>query len=85
MGGFGHSVPPFLLSTFSFEVLMKPPELIEVLKNLPQDKSVLCQVVDQSGHAFNCQFELNDIPNSWMIQLRVFHDELKDLYNLEKP
>jgi hypothetical protein len=85
MGGFGHSVPPFLLSTFYFEDLMKPPELIELLKKLPQEKSILCQVVDQSSHAFNCQFEFNDIEKSWMIQLRVFHEQLVDLYNLEKP
>jgi len=63
---------------------MKPPELIEVLKKLPQDKSILCQVVDESGNAFNCQFELIDIKDSWMIQLRVFHPELKDLYNLKR-
>lgn len=63
---------------------MKPPELIEVLKKLPQDKTILCQVVDEKGQAFQMFYEFNDVENSWMIQLRVSHPELKDLYNIKR-
>ncbi|BAQ02725.1 hypothetical protein AVU38_gp197 [Ralstonia phage RSL2] len=55
------------------------------MKKLPQDKHILCQVVDEKGQAFNMFFEFKEIPNNWdMIQLRVSHPELKDLYNIKR-
>lgn len=63
---------------------MYTPELIEKLKTLPTDKPILCQVVDQKGNAFMCDFEFNNIERSWMIQLRVSHPELVDLYDIKK-
>ena len=59
---------------------MKVSELIEKLQGMPQDKTVLCQVVPQEPPgAWNMQFDVADIATSWMVQLRVFHPELKKL------
>ncbi|BAS04996.1 hypothetical protein [Ralstonia phage RSF1] len=63
---------------------MTPADIIEQMKKLPQDKHILCQVVDEKGQAFQMFFEFNDVPSSWMIQLRVSHPELKDLYNIKR-
>ena len=45
----------------------------------PQDKSILCQVVGQDSGAWNMNFELNDIKDSWMVLLRVDHHNLNAL------
>ena len=59
---------------------MKVSELIEKLKELPQDKSVVCQVVGQESGAWNMQFEVNNITTSdWMCCIRVSHPDLIDL------
>lgn len=63
---------------------MMVPELMEILSKLPQDKSILCQLVDEKGQAFQLDFEFKDNPKSWMIQLRVSHPELKDIYNITR-
>ncbi len=59
---------------------MKVQELIEKLQQLPQDKSIVCQVVpfDPPG-AWNMWFDVFDIQDSWMVQLRVWHPDLKKL------
>lgn len=60
---------------------MRVSEFIEKLKTLPQDKSILCQVVGTEGNgAWNMQFDIVDIPEmSWAVQLRVSHPDLKAL------
>ena len=58
---------------------MTPSKLIKQLQLLPQDKSIVCQVVGQESGAWNMGFEFNDIPDSWMIQLRVEHPRLEKL------
>lgn len=64
---------------------MTPADVIELMKKLPQDRHFLCQLVDEKGQAFNMFFEFNEIPNCRdMLQLRVFHPELKDLYNITR-
>ena len=60
-------------------------ELITELKKCKPEKTVLCQVTDQSGKAWNMHFEINDIVDSWMVQLRVFHPELEELPEMKKP
>ena len=55
-----------------------------VLDTMPQEKSILCQVVDQSGNAFNYDFEFHNVEPSWMVQLRVHHKELVDLYDIRR-
>lgn len=58
---------------------MKVSELIEHLKTLPQDKTVVCQVVPQEvgSGAWNMRFEFADAPRSdWMVVLSVSHPDL---------
>lgn len=62
---------------------MTPAELIEFLKTLPQDKPIICQVCGSEGGAWMMDFKFHDIPGSWMVQLRVFHTQLKKLPNIE--
>lgn len=59
---------------------MKVSELIEKLQELPQDRSVLCQVVGQESGAWNMEFDVLNVEQSdWMVRLRVYHPNLKDL------
>jgi hypothetical protein len=58
---------------------MTVQELIEKLKALPLGKSVLCQVVGKDGGAWNMAFDVNDVSGAWMVQLRVFHEQLDKL------
>jgi len=59
---------------------MMPPELIEVLKSLPQDKAILCQVVGEDGSAWNMRFVLAEGPKtSGFNVLTVSHPQLKSL------
>ena len=54
--------------------------LIEQLKELPQDKSVLCQlVVEGKAEAWNMFFDVSDVKDSdWLVQLRVYHPEFTE-------
>lgn len=62
---------------------MTPADIKKIMDTLPQDKHILCQVVDEKGQAFQMFFEFHD--TNWnMIQLRVSHPELKDLYNIKR-
>lgn len=58
---------------------MTPATLIEHLKTLPQDKSILCQVVGQKSGAWSMPYTFVDIPDSSFIQLRVEHQQLVHL------
>jgi len=60
---------------------MKVKDLIEKLKELPQEKSVMCQVVGTSNTtAWNMFFEFQDVKDSdWLVQLRVSHPTIKVL------
>lgn len=58
---------------------MKPPELIELLKNLDPDKEIICQVVSKDGGAWNMFYEFKDVPGSTLISLSVSHPKLKYL------
>ena len=59
---------------------MKVRTLIEQLQGLPQDKSIMCQVIPAKGPgAWNMHFDFHDVPNSWMVQLAVHHPELQEL------
>ena len=55
-------------------------DLIKHLESLPQDRTVLCQVVGQETGAWNMYFEFNVIEASdWIVQLKVFHPTLVKL------
>lgn len=60
---------------------MKVSELIELLKQLPQDRTILCQVVEQDGpNAWNMCWSIENVENSdWIVQLRVEHPDLRML------
>ena len=59
---------------------MKVSELIEKLKTLPQERSVVCQVVGQEEGAWNMDFEFSNIEHSdWMVGLKISHPRLKAL------
>lgn len=58
---------------------MNVEQLIEKLRELPQDKDIVCQVVGQKSGAWNMQFDFHDIETSWMVTLRVSHPDLNDL------
>ena len=62
---------------------MKVSELVQKLQALPQDRDVICQVVDTKGGAWNMYFEFNVIGNSdWLVQLRVSHPDFPDFREL---
>lgn len=64
---------------------MTPVDIKALMDKLPQDRHILCQVVDQKGQAFNMFFEFKEVPNNRdMIQLRVYHPELTDLYDIKR-
>jgi hypothetical protein len=55
-------------------------ELIAELSKLPQDRSIICQVVGQDAGAWNMEFDFKSIERSdWAVQLRVSHPELINL------
>jgi len=65
---------------------VKVAQLIEHLQKLPQDKSIMCQVIPaQGGGAWNMHFDFHDVPDSWMVQLAVHHRELVTLPPLSAP
>jgi hypothetical protein len=64
---------------------MTPLELIEKLKAMPDGKQIFCQLVDGQGQALNLQFDVIDIPNTSLIQLRVMHPDIDDIYKLKNP
>ena len=58
---------------------MKVSELIEHLKTLPQDRTIMCQVVPQErdAGAWNMRFEFAEVPASdWLVVLSVSHPDL---------
>ena len=58
---------------------MKVSNLIETLQKLDPEKTVFAQVVAEDNSVWNCWFDVNDIPNTKIVQLRIWHDELKTL------
>jgi len=59
---------------------MTPTEAIKILEELPENKSIACQVVGQNSGAWSMEFEFIDVKHSdWMIQLRITHPNLIDL------
>jgi hypothetical protein len=56
---------------------MNVQELIEQLQKLPQEKTVICQVVGQDYGTWSMWFEFNDVNR--LVQLRIFHPLLMDL------
>ncbi len=58
-------------------------ELIDKLKEMPQDKTITCQVVAQNGDVWNCGFDVKDIKNSRMVNIKVSHHEITHLPNLK--
>lgn len=58
---------------------MKVSHLVEYLKILSQDKEVFCQVCSDDGMAWNMYFQFNDAPSSNLVQLKVWHPDLKSL------
>jgi len=57
-------------------------ELVKILKEMPQDKSLTCQVVAENGDTWNCGFDVTDIESSWMVNIRVSHPQLTHLPSL---
>lgn len=57
-------------------------QAIEKLQAMSPDKSIICQVVDAEGHAWNMHFDFLDI-NSNLVQLEVSHPDLKVLPSIE--
>ena len=62
--------------------MMKVKELVNILKEMPQDKSLTCQVVAENGDAWNCGFDVTDVESSWMVNITVSHPQLTHLPNL---
>jgi hypothetical protein len=58
---------------------MKVKELIEKLKILDSNKMVVSQVIAEDGTAWNCWLEVNDIDGSSLVQIKLYHPELKTL------
>jgi len=57
-------------------------QLIEQLQDLPQDKSILCQLIgsdETDDRAWNMFFEFSDVKDSSFIQLKISHPEFKTL------
>lgn len=54
-------------------------ELIKKLNEMPQDKSITCQVVANNGDVWNCDFDITDIKDSWMVNIKVSHPKLESL------
>lgn len=54
-------------------------EVTQQLQRLQSDKTVLCQVVDREGKAWNMLFEFCDVPHTSFVQLKVFHPGLAQL------
>lgn len=57
--------------------------VIEQLKKLDPKKSLMCQVVDQVGNAWNMCYEFVDLPGSNMVVLCVTHDDLVELPKID--
>lgn len=53
--------------------------LIEILEEMDKNKIIVTQVVAEDGSTWNCYLDINDIPNSDLVQLRVYHPQLKTL------
>lgn len=58
---------------------MKVKDLIDKLKDLPQDKPVVCQVTGKNSGVWNMWFDVFDVESSWMVVLKVDHDNILDL------
>jgi hypothetical protein len=54
-------------------------QLIKDLQGLDPDKIIMTQVIAQDGTVWNCWFEINDIARASIVQLKVWHPELKTL------
>jgi len=59
--------------------LMTVQMLIDQLIQLDPAKSIITQVVAADNTAWNCWCEVNDIPNTDLVQLRISHPDLKTL------
>ncbi len=57
-------------------------DFIKILEEMPQDKSVTCQVVAENGDVCNCGFDVTNIKNSWMVNIKVSHPQLTHLPSL---
>lgn len=55
---------------------MTVSDLIKKLQQLPGEKSVHCQVLGKSSGAWNMEFDVKDVRDSWMVLLAVTHHEL---------
>lgn len=58
---------------------MKPPELIELLKGLDQEKELLCQVVALDGKAWMMQLKVSKPPHVSFNVLTLEHPDLLTL------
>lgn len=67
---------------------MKVHELAAKLATLPQDRTIIAQVVgsEPGGGAWNMDWDINNVPSSdWMVVITVSHRELPRLPSLEPP
>lgn len=62
---------------------MTPSQLKLLLDELPQDKHIICQVVDEHGKAWNMFYTFEDDRQGSYIQLRVYHPDLKSLPDIK--
>lgn len=53
--------------------------LIEQLKKMDAEKSLVCQVIAKDGKTWNMAADFIDIPNSTIVQICVTHPDLKTL------
>ena len=59
---------------------MKPPELIELLKTLDQEKEIFCQVVATNRSAWNMDFNFHKSKEGFDFNiLRISHPDLTSL------
>jgi hypothetical protein len=65
---------------------MTVKQLIAILKNIPEEKILTCQLCPNDGSVGNVFFEINDVPHStWAVQLKVYHPKLKSFTEEEQP
>jgi len=58
---------------------MRVSDLIKKLEEFDSDKLIVPQVIAEDGTAWNCWIDLNDIKGSGLVQLKIWHPDLKTL------
>lgn len=55
--------------------------VLKQLEGMDPNRLIVAQVVAEDGTVWNCISEINEVPNSKLLQLRISHPDLKTLPN----